>query len=54
MISLSLYLYLSESERASVSTASTDPVLDFLELVLIESKYSAAIPLRKAQPLPST
>jgi uncharacterized protein len=39
MISLSLYLYLSESERASVSTASTDRVFDFLELVLIESKF---------------
>ena len=39
MISLSLYLYLSESERASLSTASTDRVFDFLELVLIESKF---------------
>jgi uncharacterized protein len=39
MISLSLYLYLSASERASLSTASTDRVFDFLELVLIESKF---------------
>ena len=39
MISLSLYLYLSESERASLSTASTDRVFDFLELTLIESKF---------------
>ena len=39
MISLSLYLYLSESERASLSTASSDRVFDFLELVLIESKF---------------
>ena len=39
MISLSLYLYLSESERASLSTASTDRVFDFLELVLVESKF---------------
>jgi uncharacterized protein len=39
MISLSLYLYLAESERASLSTASTDRAFDFLELVLIESKF---------------
>jgi len=39
MISLSLYLYLSESERESLSTASTDPLFDFLELVLVESKF---------------
>ena len=39
LISLSLCLYLSESERASLSTASTDRVFDFLELVLIESKF---------------
>lgn len=39
MISLSLYLYLSESERASLGTASTDRVFDFLELVLVESKF---------------
>jgi len=39
MISLSLYLYLSGSEKAALSTASTDRVLDSLELVLIESKF---------------
>jgi uncharacterized protein len=39
MISLSLYLYLSQAERASLRTASTDRVFDFLELVLIESKF---------------
>jgi len=39
MISLSLYLYLSESERAVLSTASSDRVLDFLELLFIESKF---------------
>jgi uncharacterized protein len=39
MISLSLYLYLSDSERARLSTASTDGLFDFLELVLIESKF---------------
>ena len=39
MVSLSLYLYLSEPEKASLSTASTDRVFDFLELVLIESKF---------------
>lgn len=39
MISLSLYLYLSESERASLGTAATDRAFDFLELVLIESKF---------------
>ena len=39
MISLSLYLYLSESERAGLNTASTDRLFDFLELVLIESKF---------------
>ena len=39
MISLSLYLYLSESDKASLSTASTDRVFDFLDLVLIESKF---------------
>lgn len=35
MISLSLYLYLSESERASLSTASTDRVFEFLCGVLL-------------------
>lgn len=39
MISLSLYLYLSEPERAGLGTASTDRRFDFLELVLIESKF---------------
>jgi uncharacterized protein len=39
MISLSLYLYLSEPERAGLSTAATDRLFDFLELVLIESKF---------------
>ena len=39
MISLSLYLYLSEPEKASLSTAATDKVLDFLELVFIETKF---------------
>ena len=39
MISLSLYLYLPEPERASLSTAFTDRVFDFIELVLIESKF---------------
>ena len=39
MVSLSLYLYLSESETAALPTASTDGLFDFLELVLIESKF---------------
>ena len=39
MISLSLYLYLPESAKAGLSTASTDRVLDFLELVFVESKF---------------
>ena len=39
MISLSLYLYLSEGQRASLRTAASDRALDFLELVLIESKF---------------
>jgi uncharacterized protein len=39
MVSLSLYLYLSKSERAILRTASTDGVFDCLELVLIESKF---------------
>ena len=39
MISLSLYLYLPESAKAGMSTASIDGVLDFIELALIESKF---------------
>jgi len=39
MISLSLFLYLSESERASLRTSSADKVFDFLELVFIETKF---------------
>jgi uncharacterized membrane protein YeiB len=31
MISLSLYLYLPDSERANLSTASTDRLFDLLE-----------------------
>lgn len=39
MVSLSLYLYLSDHAKASLRTASTDRLVDFLELVLIESKF---------------
>ena len=39
MILYSLYLRLSESAKASMSTYSTDRGLDFLELLLIEGKF---------------
>ena len=39
MISLSLYLYLPAEVKARMSTAASDRVLDFLELVLIEAKF---------------
>jgi len=39
MIIYSLFLYLPESARVSMSTYSTDRVLDFLELTLIEGKF---------------
>ncbi|HEX8409681.1 MAG TPA: DUF418 domain-containing protein [Thermoanaerobaculia bacterium] len=39
MISLSLYLYLPTAAKATFATASTDKVVDFVELVLIESKF---------------
>jgi len=39
MILYSLYLYLPEAARVSMSTYSTDRVLDFLELMLIEGKF---------------
>ena len=39
MVSLSLYLNLPGSAKASMSTAATDRVLDFLELVFIEGKF---------------
>lgn len=39
MVLYSLYLYLPESGKVSMNTHSTDRVLDFLELVLIEGKF---------------
>ncbi|MGH9779071.1 MAG: DUF418 domain-containing protein [Candidatus Acidiferrales bacterium] len=39
MIIYSLYLYLPESAMVSLDTYSTDRVLDFLELLLIEGKF---------------
>ena len=39
MIIYSLYLYLPESAKVSLDTYSTDRVLDFLELLLIEQKF---------------
>jgi uncharacterized protein len=39
MILYSLYLYLPDSAKISMNTYSTDRVLDFLELVLIEGKF---------------
>lgn len=39
MISLSLYLYLSEASKAALPTAAPDRVLDFLELVFVEGKF---------------
>jgi hypothetical protein len=39
MILYFLYLQLPASTRESMSTYSTDRVLDFLELLLIEGKF---------------
>src|SRR5689334_22640781 len=39
MILYSLYVYLPEPAKASMSTYSIDRVLDFLELVLSEGKF---------------
>lgn len=39
MILYSLYLYLPEPAKVSMSTYATDRVLDFLELLLIEQKF---------------
>ena len=39
MVSLSLYLYLSDSAKGSLPTAAWDKTFDFLELVFIESKF---------------
>ncbi len=39
MILYSLYLYLPEAGKVSMNTYSTDRILDFLELVLIEGKF---------------
>ena len=39
MISYSLYLYLPESAKVSMSTYTADMVLDFVELFLIEGKF---------------
>ena len=41
MVSLSLYLYLSESEKAGLITVFTDRSFHFFEVVLIESKFYA-------------
>ncbi|MCI0606982.1 DUF418 domain-containing protein [bacterium] len=39
MILYSLYVYLRDSEKMRLNTYSTDKVLDFLELMLIEGKF---------------
>lgn len=39
MISYSLYLYLSDAQKGSLTTAASDKLLDLLELIVIESKF---------------